>query len=109
MTLRRTNLEELSRVVAGLSGQVHRLTTALAAGDIAPGEALLTAFRLERSAVSLSRRLRALPDQGSPAAARLLAAAEETAALLTQATRKVRTAVAASPATTVKEPVKRGQ
>ncbi|HEY3314338.1 MAG TPA: hypothetical protein VGL40_03515 [Bacillota bacterium] len=93
--MRRANLEELGRTVAGLSGQVQRLTEAMTARRLPPGDALLAAFRLERATLTLARRLRAVPDPGDPAAARLLAAAEETSALLTEAVRRVRAEVAA--------------
>ncbi len=97
------DLEELSRTLGRLTTQAQALAAAVAGGRAEPGQALLAAFRLERRARVLGRRLRACPDPKSPAAKRLLAAAEEAAVLLIAAVKRLRAEVA------VKEGVARGE
>ncbi len=97
------DLDEMSRLLARLADQAQALAAGVTEGRAEPGRALLAAFRLERRARALGRRLRACPDPEDPAAKRLLVAAEETAVLLTAAVKRLRAQVA------VKDRAERGE
>lgn len=88
------DLEELSRILVRLTAQAQALAAALAEGRAAPGRALLLAFRLERRAQLIGRRLRSCPDPDDARSKRLLVTAEEAAALLTAAIKRLRAEVA---------------
>lgn len=90
----RSDLEETSRFLARLVVQARTLADDVAGGRAEPGRALASAFRLERQARILGRRLRAWPDPSDPTAKSLLVAAGETAVLLTAAVRRLRAQVA---------------